>query len=253
MAGPTNAEREDPGAAPYGNFINYYSFNPPENRLTLVPSDLLKEVGAGDGQTTLVLDVGCNSGELTVALYRHLLGDDGASMGPREGQALCLLGCDLDAALIHRAAGNNPFPGAISFLPLDITDQPACDTILSSYLSRFNQVFFDLCTCLAVTMWVHLNHGDAGLLKMLSSLAVRCRYLLLEVQPWKCYQSAARRLRKLGRRDFEHFKELQIRGDVECRIREYLEAECQMELLRSFGSTSWKRNLLLFKRTTMTK
>uniref|UniRef100_A0A8C4TQH1 RNA methyltransferase n=1 Tax=Erpetoichthys calabaricus TaxID=27687 RepID=A0A8C4TQH1_ERPCA len=62
MAGPTNAEREDPGAAPYGNFINYYSFNPPENRLTLVPSDLLKEVGAEDGQTTLVLDVGCNSG-----------------------------------------------------------------------------------------------------------------------------------------------------------------------------------------------
>lgn len=53
----------DPGAAPYGNFINYYSFNPPENRLSLIPASLLHELGYGDErQTTLILDVGCNSG-----------------------------------------------------------------------------------------------------------------------------------------------------------------------------------------------
>lgn len=56
-------EINDPGAAPYGNFINYYSFNPPENRLSLIPASLLQDLGYRDGhQTTLILDVGCNSG-----------------------------------------------------------------------------------------------------------------------------------------------------------------------------------------------
>lgn len=56
-------EINDPGAAPYGNFINYYSFNPPENRLSLIPASLLQDLGYRDEhQTALILDVGCNSG-----------------------------------------------------------------------------------------------------------------------------------------------------------------------------------------------
>lgn len=54
-------EITDPGAAPFGNFINYYTFNPPENRLTLIPATLLQDLGY-DRDTTLILDVGCNSG-----------------------------------------------------------------------------------------------------------------------------------------------------------------------------------------------
>lgn len=53
----------DPGAAPYGNFINYYTFNPPGNRLSLIPTTLLQDLGYSDrDKTTLILDVGCNSG-----------------------------------------------------------------------------------------------------------------------------------------------------------------------------------------------
>lgn len=56
-------EINDPGAAPYGNFINYYTFNPPENRLSLIPATLLQDLGYSvDHQTSLILDVGCNSG-----------------------------------------------------------------------------------------------------------------------------------------------------------------------------------------------
>lgn len=56
-------EINDPGAAPYGNFINYYSFNPPENRLSLIPASLLQDLGYRDEhRPTLILDVGCNSG-----------------------------------------------------------------------------------------------------------------------------------------------------------------------------------------------
>lgn len=60
-------ELSDPGAAPFGNFINYYTFNPPENRLSLIPATLLRDLGyRGGHQPTLILDVGCNSGVSTV-------------------------------------------------------------------------------------------------------------------------------------------------------------------------------------------
>lgn len=54
----------EPGAARVGNFINYYQFNPPDNRLELLPKDLAIAAGIekGIGQTLLCLDIGCNSG-----------------------------------------------------------------------------------------------------------------------------------------------------------------------------------------------
>lgn len=64
-------ENEDPGAAPYGNFINYYSFNPPENRLSLIPETLLENIGLGS-ERVLILDVGCNSG-VNMTDFFHLV------------------------------------------------------------------------------------------------------------------------------------------------------------------------------------
>ncbi|KAK6466784.1 pre-miRNA 5'-monophosphate methyltransferase-like [Huso huso] len=253
--GKTEIDSGDPGAALFGNFINYYSFNPPENRLSLIPASLLQELGyssAADRAPFLLLDVGCNSGDLSIALYRHLLGLDEDSCEPRGGGALegrkqlHLLGCDLDETLIQRAQEGNPFPETVTFLPLDITDRGAREEVLGSYLARYGRPSFDLCACLAVTMWVHLNHGDQGLLELLSSLAALCHHLLLEAQPWRCYRAAARRLRRAGRTDFEHFKQLRVRGVPG--IRGHLESRCGMELVHSFGHTAWDRSLLLFQR-----
>ncbi|KAG7318991.1 hypothetical protein KOW79_017465 [Hemibagrus wyckioides] len=244
---PETAEKkEDPGAAPYGNFINYYTFNPPENRLSLIPSSLLEDVGyQPDREPVLVLDVGCNSGDLSIALYKHLLQDQPSESD--RSKRIHLLGFDLDENLILRAQNSNPFPQNIQFIPLDITSQDS-HTELASYLKKFGLSRFHLCSCFAVTMWVHLNHGDAALLAFLSRLASVSKCLLLEAQPWKCYRSAARRLRKLGRSDFDHFKTLEIRGDMAAQAKEHLEKQCGMELVQSFGSTSWDRSLLLFKR-----
>ncbi|XP_037641254.1 pre-miRNA 5'-monophosphate methyltransferase [Sebastes umbrosus] len=238
-------ELNDPGAAPYGNFINYYSFNPPENRLSLIPDSLLHDLDHRDHQqTTLILDVGCNSGELSVAFYKHLV-QERLRQEESDKRKVHLLGFDLDEILIQRAQQNNPLPANISFIALDITK----DTHqLQEYLNQCGCSHFHLCLCLAVTMWVHLNHGDAGLLQLLSRLASLSQHLLLEAQPWKCYRSAARRLRKLGRSDFDHFKTLKIRGDIAEHAREHLERHCGMELIQSFGSTTWDRKLLLFKR-----
>ncbi|XP_041945486.1 pre-miRNA 5'-monophosphate methyltransferase [Alosa sapidissima] len=244
-----SSENEDPGAAPYGNFMNYYTFNPPENRLSLIPPNLLQDLGYSASETVVILDVGCNSGDLSVALYKHLQ-QESPSAGPGTEGRLRLLGFDLDETLIERAQSTNPFPGNISFIPLDITQDEASRTQLDAYLRTFGRRTFHLIACLAVTMWVHLNHGDAGLLGFLSRLAAVSDHLLLEAQPWKCYRSAARRLRKLGRADFEHFKTLEIRGDMAENAREHLERNCGMELVQSFGSTSWDRKLLLFRKRT---
>ncbi|XP_018527416.1 pre-miRNA 5'-monophosphate methyltransferase [Lates calcarifer] len=238
-------EINDPGAAPYGNFINYYTFNPPENRLSLIPATLLQDLGYSDGhQTILILDVGCNSGDLSVAFYRHLV-QEPVCGGESDRFKVHLLGFDLDKALIQRAQQTNPLPSSISFIPLDITTDA---DRLQDYLNQHGCSRFHLCLCLAVTMWVHLNHGDSGLLQLLSRLASISQYLLLEAQPWKCYRSAARRLRKLGRSDFDHFKTLKIRGDIAEHARMHLERDCGMELMQSFGSTTWDRKLLLFRR-----
>lgn len=163
----------------------------------------------------------------------------------RTGNKVHLLGFDLDEALIQRALQTNPLPSRISFIPLDIT---ADSEPLQSYLHQHGCSNFHLTLCLAVTMWVHLNHGDPGLLELLSCLASISSHLLLEAQPWKCYRSAARRLRKIGRSDFDIFKTLKIRGDVAAHAKEHLEKQCGMELIQSYGSTVWDRKLLLFKK-----
>ncbi|XP_062326510.1 pre-miRNA 5'-monophosphate methyltransferase [Osmerus eperlanus] len=244
-------ENNDPGAAPFGNFINYYTFNPPENRLSLIPQTLIHDLGyKASRETILLLDVGCNSGDLSVALYRHLQQKSlSLEITAGEGEAgLHLLGFDLDESLIARAQKTNPLPQNISYIPLDITQDEASQRQLESYLRKHSSSSFHLCLCLAVTMWVHLNHGDATLLKLLSRLACISQHLLLEAQPWKCYRSAARRLRRLGRSDFDHFKDLKIRGDMGEHAREHLEKHCGMELVHCFGSTTWDRRLLLFRR-----
>jgi hypothetical protein len=59
-----NAEdKPDPGAARLGNFINYYQFNPAKNRITHLPKDLLnKYLPRSEEESTICLDIGCNSG-----------------------------------------------------------------------------------------------------------------------------------------------------------------------------------------------
>jgi hypothetical protein len=52
-------DKFEPGAARHGNFINYYSFNPAEERIKGLPQFLWDSSGEED---LVCLDVGCNSG-----------------------------------------------------------------------------------------------------------------------------------------------------------------------------------------------
>ncbi|XP_063997798.1 RNA 5'-monophosphate methyltransferase [Pogoniulus pusillus] len=243
-AGPGAA----PGAAPYGNFPNYSRFHPPEERLRLLPAGLLRSLFPTEPRPLLALDVGCNSGELSVALYRHLLGlPEGSADLSQPADDLKLLCCDIDPTLVARAQQGSPFPTHISFATLDIMDPPARAALLGSYLRRFGRSAFDLCFCMSLTMWIHLHHGDGGLQQLLALLSSLCSYLLLEPQPWRCYRAAARRQRRLGRGGLEHFCSLGIRGDMAQELSLILTRDCSMQLVASFGPTSWGRSLLLFR------
>ena len=57
-------KHDNPGAARQGNFINYYQFNPPSERLSLLFPEKLdgKLEEMVDGEPLVCLDIGCNSG-----------------------------------------------------------------------------------------------------------------------------------------------------------------------------------------------
>lgn len=56
----------EPGVAKFGNFINYYQFNPPDNRISLMPIDFCNLTEISHLNSVLCLDVGCNTGVSTV-------------------------------------------------------------------------------------------------------------------------------------------------------------------------------------------
>ena len=63
MAGEENKNEIDdfdPGAAQFGNFINYYEFNPPKNRLALFEG-IFADFFPPE-KSVICLDVGCNTG-----------------------------------------------------------------------------------------------------------------------------------------------------------------------------------------------
>ncbi|XP_054033320.1 RNA 5'-monophosphate methyltransferase [Dryobates pubescens] len=249
--GPGGAPLSSPGAAPYGNFPNYSRFHPPEERLRLLPPGLLRSLLPAGPRPLLALDVGCNSGELSVALYRHLLdlpeGAAGPAQPPAAGGELQLLGCDIDPGLVARAQRGSPFPGSISFATLDIMEPGARAALLGPFLRRFGRSAFDVGFCMSLTMWIHLRHGDGGLRRLLALLASLCSLLLVEPQPWRCYRAAARRLRRLGGAGLRPPGSLRIRGDMAQEVAAILTRDCSMQLLACFGPTSWHRSLLLFK------
>lgn len=181
-----------------------------------------------------------------MALYKHFLSlhDGESSDASKELRFLC---CDIDPVLVERAKKECPFPDALTFITLDFMNQRTRKFLLSSFLNQFECSVFDIGFCMSITMWIHLNHGDQGLWEFLAHLSSLCHYLLVEPQPWKCYRAAARRLRKLGLHDFDHFRSLTIRGDMANQIVQILTQDHGMELVCCFGNTSWDRSLLLFR------
>jgi len=161
-------------AARWGNYHQYYSFRAatvPDPRLSLLPRSILHDAR--------VLDLGCNAGKLTSEVVTHC-------------GARAAVGVDIDPDLVAQAQAAYPH-GPASFECFDFVDADA-------YTGTAHGVF-DAVLLLSVTKWVHLNHGDAGMLRLFALIHdVLLRdggHLVLEPQPVGNYKSAAKKNKEL--------------------------------------------------------
>ena len=195
----------------HGNFHNYYKFHPVAARCDLFPPGFWLDLWKAQGKPKhfQLLDVGCNEGDLTVALVAvatdQLKSEDVEVKGT---------GIDIDAELIDRAtskwSGASGETRGVTFHALDFME---IDKVLEKFKGSMNFI-----SLFSITMWIHLNHGDEGLEAFLSLsaqlLVESCDYaaLLVEPQPWKAYRNASHRTRKLGLPEPKYWSKIKLRN-----------------------------------------
>lgn len=237
--GDTSVNKATTGHS-FGNFHQYYSFHKAEDRISLLPSDFFNDIWQARGQrnTFSLLDIGCNDGTLTWALFQQIRKD------LPDHVTISILGIDLDSELIDRANScfvTNENANNIKFKTLNIMDQIEEEVLYGT---------FDIVCLFSITMWVHLNHGDEGFLRFIQNAAKYSSHsLLIEPQRWKSYRSAVKRSRKLGLPNFPFNNGDLTLKDIDGAIRDTLiSSECGMLECKGLGTDSWERPLLLYQR-----
>lgn len=219
----------DPGAVKYGNFINYYSFHNVKERVNNLHTQMFP---VPLNNRLVCLDIGCNTGELTKAVYEYL----------KMNYANCeihILAVDIDSTLVERANESNKNP-YITFITADVMAEND-RVFLQNFLKTSKTETFDITFCFSVTMWIHLNNGDEGLTEFLKYIKTVSRTIVIEPQPWKCYRNAQRRVKKSGH-SFDNYESLKIKGDVDIFIENMLTEGSYSKIYES-PSSSWDRKI----------
>lgn len=226
----------DPGAVKHGNFINYYTFHSVTQRV----DNLHHKMFSDNSDTTkpiLCLDIGCNTGDLTKELRKYLM-----KMYPKS--MVYFLALDIDPKLIQRAEESNSDCN-ISYETLNIMNEDDCE-IIRKYLHTHQSKTFDITFCFSVTMWIHLNNGDDGLLKFLQYIKSISDTIIIEPQPWNCYRNAQRRVKKSGDM-FPLYESLKIRSNVDSVIEKMLLDKSHVKIYES-PTSSWNRKIQSYHR-----
>lgn len=241
----------EPGAVKHGNFINYYDFNPASERLKLLPSEAnawqsFEGHAYCESEPYLVLDIGCNSGDLTQSLYMYL-----SSMLPN--RRILILGIDIDAILIKRAQEANQRQQNVSFECVNVMEVNG-DQMIQQYLQKYQRTRFDVVCCFSITMWIHLNNGDDGLRHFLDMITRASRLIIIEPQPWKCYRTAVRRMKRAKVDDvFPLFASLTMRTNVDNDIKQYMIDAKRLQMVFESDQTKWKRTIYIFRQQDQIK
>jgi 7SK snRNA methylphosphate capping enzyme len=229
-----------------GSYASYYNFRPNSNIIphspsckTILPDDRLVYLQGVDGKS--VLDIGCNSGILTIALAsilnaRKVVGIDidddllrkaknnlfnvASSAGPYNKKSLLS-----DASLFERRSLSklspcnhsnlNYFPksfmhtfGTIPVIFEGAEEFPGNVNFLKIDIIKDSLIpeTFDYICAFSVTKWIHINYGDAGI-DSLFALAFKLLNpggkLIIEVQPWLGYDQHCKNLDNLHYRPLE--------------------------------------------------
>ncbi|XP_065341751.1 7SK snRNA methylphosphate capping enzyme-like [Cloeon dipterum] len=193
----------------YGNYDRYYFYRdkiygPGDPRIRLLNPEMF------EGKD--VLDIGCNSGELTIVM---------ALFGAKS-----VVGLDIDADLIKQATKNQRlFLKGKRCIALDESKElelrasnPTLTNVTfvsGNYVLKEDSMVnkekqkFDVITCLRVTKWIQLNYGDAGLKRSFRRMFAQLRpggVLYLETQPLSSYA----RKKNINIQTLENYKEMQL-------------------------------------------
>jgi hypothetical protein len=199
---PLPTFKDDEHGHRYGNFGNYYKFNPPSNRISIMGDvlDYIAQKGMDDESSSnsnnntkgvfTYCDVGCNQGDLTMEVARALVHRSS------DTQKISVVGVDLDPQLIHRATqtycGNQNTVTTTTKRTKDI----AAGGIVSTNFVTANVLqdedlpldCVNLLSLFSTTMWLHIHAGDEGFKNLLGKLCQQTKnFLLLEPQSSKRY------------------------------------------------------------------
>lgn len=254
---PCNRQHDDAnsdGGHRFGNFHEYYKFHPVDHRMSLLepllrhitmnysiaaaPSlDKPEEESKNDSSVPIThfryLDVGCNEGDLTLAVAERLKTLMCHASAKKPMANVHVRGMDLDPLLIDRARAKvngwehsssivNRYSG-ISFETVNVLQ----DGIPQGNAVDEDGYVADLTSLFSTTMWLHIHGGDDGLRRVLKQICHCTRHwILLEVQPSKCYGKAALRWRKKmgGQPPLDVSpKRLQLRAKIDDAVEEMLQ------------------------------
>lgn len=226
----------DPGAVKFGNFINYYSFHSPKQRIDNLNPRMFPTYNSND--VLLCLDIGCNTGDLSIELYSYL------NTVVYPDKDIHLLAIDIDPVLIHRAQETHSDSNT-TFMSSNIMDEVGRKDV-AKYLSSRGKLKFDVVFCFSVTMWIHLNNGDEGLMEFLRYIKDISQAIIIEPQPWKCYKNAQRRMKKSGN-SFPLYETLKIKECIDHVIENILTESSHRKVCES-SESSWNRKVQSYQR-----
>ena len=216
----------DISAHKYGNYHKYYTFHPSSARSNFFASGnmFLRLWEAQDRPNDFrILDIGCNEGNLSIDILEQAKKELPSTVN------CSLLGIDIDSSLIELAntkyVDSDGVNHRIQFSPVNFMDSEATCTFMDTFFAQKCRAEdttdvvrgFNIVCLFSITMWIHLNHDDKGLIDCLqraTELLTPLGSLVVEPQPWKCYKSADKRCRKLGLTRPLHYSDLLIR-DIE--------------------------------------
>lgn len=177
----------------YGNYDRYYGYRVPKDSHD-IRLDVFREHADLLFHGADILDIGCNTGLVTLAVSRDL--------GTKSA-----VGIDIDMSLIRQARGklsaerqllsksnNNGLPITNSY-PLHVKFIQGNYVLSDAALLDLEQCQFDTILCLSTSKWIHLNFGDAGLQLAFRRMFRQLRpggLLVLEAQDWKGYKKRKR-------------------------------------------------------------
>nr|CBE66668.1 CG1239-PA [Drosophila ananassae] len=186
----------------YGNYKHYYGkrildkdFHDIRLDVLATQPDLLRD--------KQVLDIGCNSGHLSIQIARQF-------------QVKTLVGMDIDQGLVKAAQSTiynlkrqmNSGPG----FPHNLRFLQGNYVLEDDVLLEIERPQFDVILCLSVTKWIHLNFGDAGLKQAFRRMFLQLRpggKLVLEPQAFDGYK----RRKKLSEQIRENYNNIKFRPE----------------------------------------